>query len=194
MTNHGPSGPPPPGAGYGPPSVAPPAPGQSARPAVSRVDAVIVVAGVLALIVSASDYYTGQAKGALLEACRRGGIPCSTTTSAWAGFFGWFGVVLLAAAAMATGRAVLAPATAPVRTRWIAYAAASLGLVCTVVALFRVPAGDVPAGVDVGKLVDLGHGWSYWVVLVVSAAMTVLTFVRLPARAEPQPPGPSSPV
>src|SRR6476660_6039976 len=105
---------PPPGAGYGPkpgygqPAGGPPAGGAGGKAAgavsaVSPLDWALIAGGVIALIFSFFQYYTAEFTDRIKEqVCNRTDIPSSVrvgcdgdSASAWHGFFGWFGVVLL---------------------------------------------------------------------------------------------------
>jgi hypothetical protein len=119
-------------------------------------------------------------------------IACNTgTAGAWHGFFGWFGVLLaLLAAGLVAFAAFLPRADPRGRSRVVAFGAAGLGLLSTLIALAVIP--DWPALTDrvasIGgsysrslydsSIVD-GHGFSYWVVLVLLCLLTLVTFLRM---------------
>jgi hypothetical protein len=187
MTNYGaPPGPPP---GYGPPPGG--KPGFDPK-TVDQLDWAIIGGAILALIFSTFSYYSASAKGELKAFCQQAHQDCSDTASAWHGFWGWFGVVLLLVAAGATLASALGRQTKG-SARLTALIAAAVGLLCTIIALFVIPHGDVsglPAGESLDKFVDFGHGFSYWIVLILSIAVTVLALMRfqqtggqLPGRA-----------
>src|SRR4051812_29461492 len=155
---------PPPGGGYGPP---PPGPGHGPPPgyggqgygaprqgfnfaSLSPLDWGMLAAGPLALIFSFFGYYSaefGDRFKAVTGACAQpSGNPdietgCSgDTASAWHGFFGWFGVLLLLLASLLVAVAIFAPRVGkPVQMRLFGLAAAAAGLLCTFLALFIDP-------------------------------------------------------
>jgi hypothetical protein len=153
---------------------------------VDKLDWGIMGAGVLALIFSLFEYYTASAKGQLKQACDQGvlsGDSCSGSESAWHGFFGWFGVLLLLAAAAITALVVFAPQVkVPFPARLVALGAAVLGLLFTFIALFVTPEPSVPGGLPPGTslddFIDFGRGFSYWIILILALAATALAFLR----------------
>ncbi|HZC71248.1 MAG TPA: hypothetical protein VE442_11175 [Jatrophihabitans sp.] len=192
-------------AGYGSPAQY----GQHRRPGfepklVNPLDWAAMGAGVLALIFSFFAYYTYDAKAPEVrtECARPSDVPvqvrglvhdlCSgTSAGAWHGFFGWFGVLLgLFAAGLVAFTVFVSQAKPAGRTRLVALAAAGLGLVSTLIALAVVP--DWPA---LKNLVSMfggsyssrlyhrniadGHGFSYWIVLILLGVLTVVTFLRM---------------
>ena len=186
--------------GYGAPASRPAFDAKSVNP----LDWAIIGGAIVAFIFSFFEYYTASANvNGVLNACRaqaeQAGVDpslCSSAVSsqnlssasdsvgAWShGFFGWFGVLLLLGAAVMTLVAVMAPqAKAPTQVRMFALAAAGLGLLCTFIALFVDPAvpntSGIPSGVSVSDLVDIGRGFSYWIILIVSVALAVAAFLR----------------
>jgi hypothetical protein len=151
---------------------------------VNPLDWGIMAAAALALIFSLFDFYTATAKGALKQACDQGlvGTSCSASESAWHGFFGWFGVLLLLIAGIATALTVFRPhVRMPASPRLVALVAAALGLVLIVIALFVTPHKDVtglPPGTKLSDFIDFGRGFSYWVVLILAVAATALAYLR----------------
>jgi hypothetical protein len=130
------------------------------------LDIAIIAAGVVAVVFSFFDYYEVSV---LHEA---------DSTTAWHGFFGWFGTVLAAAGAVVVG---VAPFVSARRLRVspaaIAAALFALGAASTVEALFttgfdpgRRPLGAPP--------IHSGHGYAYWVSLAVIVAGAVLAAIR----------------
>ncbi|HEY7008855.1 MAG TPA: hypothetical protein VH395_07940 [Jatrophihabitantaceae bacterium] len=157
---------------------------------VNPLDWAIMAGAVLALIFSFFSFYQYKPKGPEAEqVCKTvTGVPtihdiCNgVDNSAWHGFFGWFGVLLLLVAAVVVAVALFAPqVTLPAPARMIALVLAALGFVFVLIALFVVPDGvyqgrTIPAG---SSDVDAGHGFSYWVVLVLAALVTALSALRL---------------
>lgn len=182
--------PPPPGATPPPP---PPAGGPyfpAAQAAVPKagfepLGLGIAVAGVLALIFSfVNKFYTVSATLDLGEDMG-GSQSISDSGSAWHGVFGWLGVVLAVVAAIYVVLAAfdIKPPNvpAPIATAGVL----GLAFLCELVALFVVPAGDVDKAKDEAsqmgmKLsVDEGHGWSYWLVLVLVIVALGLAVMKL---------------
>ena len=157
---------------------------------VNPLDWAIMVGAVLALIFSFFDFYKYTATGPdAQQACHTvTGVPlvhalCNGVgNSAWHGFFGWFGVLLVLVAGVVVAVALFAPqVTLPAPARMIALVLAALGFIFVLVALFVVPDGDyqgstIPAD---SSLIDAGHGFAYWVVLIVAAVVTALCALRL---------------
>ena len=187
-----PSGPPP--GGYGPPQGA--GGSSAAAPRASSVnplDWAVLGAGLLALIFSFFSFYTYDAKGPAKAACKAssGDIPgvlkplCSgDSASAWHGFFGWAGVVLIVLGALAVALAVFMPQVAlPVSARLVGAGLAALGTILVLIALFAPP--DWPPVSDLitnedqyNKAVDNGAGFSLYVVLILGLIVTALSFLR----------------
>jgi hypothetical protein len=159
---------------------------------------------VVALIFSFFGYFSYDATAAesRTECTHPGGLPvqarglahelCSgATVGAWHGFFAWFGVLLGVVAAGLVAYAVFVPhVNAPLLARRLAFGAAALALLSTLIALVIIP--DWPAlqsfAASVGgsysrgqydKNVSNGHGFSYWIVLITLAALTGMTFLQL---------------
>jgi hypothetical protein len=158
------------------------------------LDLALIAGGVIALIFSFFQYYTAEFTDRIKnQVCDRTDIPSSVrvgcdgdSASAWHGFFGWFGVVLLLVAAVLATVQVFAPQTLSARapTRLITLVLCGAGLLSTFVALFVIPHGDAGdslqgSGLTLDDVIDFGHGFSYWLILVVAAAMTAIAALRL---------------
>jgi hypothetical protein len=162
--------PPPPPPGDTPPPPPPP-PGQWGQPpgggasfdpkTVNPLDWGILGIGLLTFIFSFISYFTVSAGG------------FSESTSAWHGFFGWFGTLLALAAAVVVGLALFAP---QVKMPWPNYLVAlglfALATLSTFIALFTNPYPDL-------RGLDRGHGFGYWASLILVIAGTVLTLMRV---------------
>lgn len=117
------------------------------------------------------------------------------TGSAWHGFFGWFAVILAVIGAVVLLFALIAPQVKfPVPARLVSAGLFVLAFIFALIALFVVPSPDsatVPGvNIDMDKIVNVGHGFSYWVVLIVlliGAALSLLRFRQtggeLPGRS-----------
>ncbi|MEO9110972.1 MAG: hypothetical protein ABI368_12205 [Jatrophihabitantaceae bacterium] len=192
MTAYGPPPGPPQGAPYGAPQGPQNGPQRTGvdPKTVNPLDWGILGAGLLALIFSFFSYYNYAPKGASnISDCKQaasqgygGGDVCDGIgNSAWHGFFGWFGVLLVLIAAIAVAIAVFAPAVqSPVPLRLVALGATALGVVSTLLAVFIVPDGSYNGQtIDSGSSdVDAGHGFSYWIVLILVVIALVLAFLR----------------
>jgi len=170
----GQAGPPP--AGYGTPRA-----GFDPK-SVNPLDWATIGAAVLALIFSFFSYYSYAAKGSDAdEVCKHlSDVPAQyrgqykdvcdgVGNSAWHGFFGWFGVLLALIAAAAIAVAIFAPhISLPVPARLVGIGGLALGVIFTLIALAVVPDGDYKGTtIDSGASdVDAGHGWAYWLVLI----------------------------
>jgi hypothetical protein len=204
MTSYGPPGqppgPPPPPGSYGPP-----ASGGAAKfdpKSVNPLDWGILAAGVLSLIFSFFSYYTYDAKGPAKSTCDQlssiqdqlpGGAGsalsdlCSgDSAGAWHGCFGWFGVLLALIGAGLVAMALFAPhIKLPVAARLAALGAFALAVISTLLALLVVPEwptvgdlGGLISGDQYDKGVEEGHGFSYWIVLILIVVGLVLCFLR----------------
>jgi hypothetical protein len=132
---------------------------------VHPVDVAIVAAGVAALVLSLRNYYTVSV-GYVTE-----------STSAWHGFFGWFGTSLAVAGAAVVAASVVLPLRRlRVPPHPVAALLFALGAVSTFVALFT--SGYAARRPLPGVRVETGHGYGYWTSLAVIVAGAVLAVVR----------------
>jgi hypothetical protein len=136
-------------------------------PTVHPLDLATVAAGVAALVLSFRDYYTVSV-GYVSE-----------STSAWHGFFGWFGTSLaVAGAAVVAVAVVVPPRRLRVSPQPVAALLFALGAVSTLVALFT--SGYEANRPLPGVQVETGHGYGYWTSLAVIVAGAALAAVRVP--------------
>ncbi len=151
---------PPPGQPYGPPSG-----GGSFDPkSVNPLDWGILGAGALAFLFSFVSYYTYSYRGTDLG-----------SLNAWHGFFGWFAMLLALIGSAAVAAEIFAPhVKLPFPNRLIALGAYALATLCVLLALVVVPG----AGDFFNNSVDEGHGFGYWVSVIVIIAGAVLSFLR----------------
>jgi hypothetical protein len=150
-------------------------------------------AGILALIFSFFAFYSYDPKGPAKLACssqrsQLSGIEkqlCGgDSASAWHGFFGWFGALLVLIAAVGVMVAVFAPQlTLPVSIRLIGAGVAALGVLFLILALFIIP--DWPPIADLvtnqsqyDAVIDNSVGFSWYVVLILALVVVALSFVR----------------
>lgn len=163
--------PPPPGSWGPPPGQGPTGGGGSFDPkSVNQLDWAILGAGVLAFIFSFVSYYTFSPThcGSLCD-----GI--SVDENAWHGFFGWFAMLAALAGSAAVGLALFQPnVKLPMANRAIAVIAYAVASLCVILALFLVPGY---LGYD-GSGIDKGHGFGYWISLIVILAGLVLSLMR----------------
>jgi hypothetical protein len=135
-------------------------------PTVHPLDLATVAAGVAALVLSFRDYYTVSV-GYVSE-----------STSAWHGFFGWFGTSLaVAGAAVVAVAVVVPPRRLRVSPQPVAALLFALGAVSTLVALFT--SGYEAKRPLPGVQVETGHGYGYWASLAVIVAGAGLAAVRV---------------
>ena len=120
-------------------------------------------AGILAFLFSLFDYYKYSVAG------------ISATASAWHGFFGWFAALLALAGAAAVAVHIFArQMSLPVPIRTLCVALFAVATVCVLLALAVVPGASLTG-------LNKGHGFAYWVSLIVIIAGLVLSFLRLKA-------------
>jgi hypothetical protein len=130
------------------------------------LDAAIIACGAVAVVFSFRGYYTVSV------------AYVTDSTSAWHGFFGWFGTVLATAAAALVAAAMTAgQRRLPLPAHLMALILFVLGAASTFAALFS-------NGYDThrriaGATVDTGHGYGYWVSLAATLLGAVLTAVRV---------------
>lgn len=160
--------PPPPGGGYGAP-----------RPAfdpksVNQLDWAILGVGALTLIFSFFGFYTASASG--------GGLDYSESWSAWhdiagGGFFGWIGMVFAVAGAVVLALQLFSPQVRlRMDPRFLALAGFALGAICEILAIFIHPTFGSASGA--GFHASFGHGFSFWIILILTIGGTVLTLMR----------------
>jgi hypothetical protein len=159
--------PPPPPPGYGQQPV-PGGPRSSFDPkTINPLDWGLLAAGVLAFIFSFVSYYTASIDYQ--------GIHASGHINAWHGFFGWFAMLCALVGSGIVALALFAPQvrlSAPPRLiALIAYAIAAL---CVIIAIFVVPIDMTGAPPGASK----GHGFGFWISLIVILAGLVLALMR----------------
>ncbi|MGH8961539.1 MAG: hypothetical protein ACRDWT_10065 [Jatrophihabitantaceae bacterium] len=157
-----PPGGPPPGA-WGPPG----RPGQPFDPkSVNQLDWGILGAGVLAFIFSFVSYYTVTVSG--------GGFSATGSENAWHGFFGWFAMFCALAGSALVAMVLFAPQVKlPVPARLAGLGLYTVATLCVILALFVFPGGSYS-----GPGIDEGHGFGYWISLIVIIAGLVLSLMR----------------
>jgi hypothetical protein len=130
------------------------------------LDLVIVAAGALALAFSFFSYYTVTIQNV------------SSTTSAWHGFWGWFGALLAAVAALLVAVGWLAAAGPPPLSYGGALVLFAAAIASTLVALFQ-EGYDTSGPRAYALRVDNGHGYGYWVSLGAVVVGAVASLIRL---------------
>jgi hypothetical protein len=144
--------------------------------ALSPFDLAIMAMGVLGFLLSFAGFYKYSVK---VTAGGAGvSFGASGTVSAWHGFFGWFGVLAGLAAALILAADLIAKIPLPFNVRLVTFAAAAVAAVCLLLALVVVP-GNTGVASGFGIKIDKGHGWAYWIVLLMSLASAGLSFKRL---------------
>jgi vacuolar-type H+-ATPase subunit I/STV1 len=166
-----------------PPPGAYPPPGGPAKPAfdpktVDPMDWAIIGAGILSLIFSFFAYYKYKASYSIGGASQS----ISASASAWHGFFGWFAAIVALAAAAILAIELFMPGTLklPIPARTITLAGFALATLCVLLAFFIHP-GTGASVSGPGYSAKVGHGFSYFVTLILVIAGTVLSFLRLKA-------------
>lgn len=154
-----------------PPPSQPSGPTGSSRPAGSnplaganQLDLAQIGVGVLIFIASMLPFYTFSAEG--------GGITYSSSVNAWHGFFGWFAVLLALGAGGALAARLFANVQIP-SMRLIVLGLFAAAAVCMLLALVVVPGGGFSA-----PGYDSGHGFGYWLALLLSLGGAALAFMR----------------
>ncbi len=140
-----------------------------------KYDLGIVIAGVLIFLISLfPGYYTVEVSGGL-------GFSGSDSVSAWHGFFGWFGALLALAAAVLVALPLFnVRLQFPIRTAVLAlFGAATL---CLLIAFFVIPGGDCQGIQACEDAIDFGHGFSYWLSLLLVLGGLALSFMRKDAN------------
>jgi hypothetical protein len=132
----------------------------------------IIVAGVLAFLLSFFPFYTVSYDGGLL-----GGV--SGSGSAWHGFFGWFAVlVALAASVILALRLFGVHVLDAQMTRLAVLGGFALSLLCLIIAFFVTPGGGCQGVKACEDVVDFGRGFGFWATLIVVVVGLVLAFLR----------------
>lgn len=170
-----PSPAPPPAAPASPPPAAPGSAGtgyqfdadkaKAAFQGADKLDLGIIAAGVIAFLASFMPFYTASVGNAAFHV--------SANASAWHGFFGWFGILCCLAGAVVATLALLDVAL-PMPAGLTVLGAFALGTLCLILALFVFPGGGcggVPG-------CDTGHGFGYWLALLVGLVGTGLAYLR----------------
>jgi hypothetical protein len=140
---------------------------------VNQLDWGIMGAGLLAFIFSFVSYYSFSAKNC--------GDLCDNynlTESAWNGFFGWFAMLLAVVGSALVALELFMPQVKlPFPNRLIGLGCYAVATLCVILALFVVP-DYLGGGPGYDKYVDEGHGFGYWISLIVIIAGLVLSLMR----------------
>jgi hypothetical protein len=141
---------------------------------VNQLDWGILGAGLLAFIFSFMSYYNYSSKGNCGQFC------VSFNNSAWHGFFGWFGVLLILIAAGLVAMALFAPQIKlPVPNRLAALGLWALGTLCIILTLFIYPGSASYNGFSGSTSgADKSHGFAFWIVLILAIAGLVVSLMR----------------
>jgi hypothetical protein len=126
-----------------------------------------MAAGILAFLAGFMPFYK-LSVGA-------GGFAASGSWNAWHGFFGWFGVLCALVGAAAVAATLFAKVALPMPLYQIVTAAFGLASVCLILALFVNP---LPSCGGFGGC-SRGHGFGYWVALILVLAGTALSVLRM---------------
>jgi hypothetical protein len=138
----------------------------------NKLDLGIIAAGVVAWLAGFMPFYTASVSA--------GGFSQSASASAYHGFFGWFALWVALATAVVVALSLFNVVRLPMAVHQIAVAGFGLSLLCLVLALFIFPGGGCPDTGGLGGLsCDTGHGFGYWLALLVVLAGTVLSVLRM---------------
>lgn len=139
-----------------------------------QFDLGLIGAGLLTFIASLLPFYTASADVL--------GSTVSDSGNAWNGFFGWFGALCALAGAVLVGLHAMKVAL-PIPVRLAALVAFGLAALCMVLAFFIIPGSDCDdVGLGICDAIDFGHGFGYWLALILSLAGAALAFLRLNAE------------
>ncbi|MCW2528509.1 MAG: hypothetical protein JWM76_3369 [Pseudonocardiales bacterium] len=157
--------------------------------AVNPLDWGIIGAGVLAFLFSLFGFYKAKAT------INIGTVKQSTSESfsAWhevfgGGFFGWFAMVFAVAGAVVLALTLFVPGTKipiPLTARQLVLALFAAATLFEILAIFIKP--GVETGSGLGYSFSFGHGFAFWVSLIVIIAGTVLSYLRLKELGEKLP-------
>ena len=136
--------------------------------AVHRLDWAILGAGVLAMLFSFFDYYTFSASSSFYSV--------SASASAWHGFFGWFGALCAFAAAGVLMVQLLGRLPANVPGRLLTLGGFAAATLCVLLAFLVHPGTGY-----VGPGFHAGHGFSYWLSLIVIVVGLAASYQRFTA-------------
>ena len=184
---------PPPAPEY--PSAAPAGrPGFDAQ-SVDVKDWIILGAGLLAFVFSFPSYYVGKATSKITGK----GCPALSASSvrgsesAWHGFFGWFAALVAVLAAILLALHLFGPKMA-IPIRLVVLGGFTLALLSVILAFFLHP-GTGQGGSRSGQIgsctlkfeAHIGHGFGYWVSLIVIAVGAGVAYLQLRDSGEPVP-------
>jgi hypothetical protein len=141
---------------------------------INPLDWTLMGLGVLTLIFSFFGFYTGTASG--------GGFSRSDSISAWhdiagGGFFAWIGVILALLGAVVLALSLFSPTTQmPWAARLLVFIAFGAAFICELLATFLHPKFY---DFHIGPVhYTIGHGFSFWIVFVLTLVGAVLALMR----------------
>jgi hypothetical protein len=180
--------PPPPPPGDNPPPPPPPSPGQWGPPSgspqqfdpknVNPLDWTILGIGLLTFIFSFVSYYTASDSGV------------TVSESAWHGFFGWFAMLCALAGSVLVALELFMPQMKlPWPNRLIGLLLYAVAALCVILAIFIIPSTFCYRGFcgSVGSGVDKGHGWGFWLSLILILGGLVVSLMRVQQTGTPLP-------
>lgn len=130
-------------------------------------------AGLLAFIFSFASYYTYSYASPFP-------ISLSFSYNAWHGFFGWFAMLCALIGSAALAAELFAPqVTLQPPARLITLGAYAVATLCVILALFVYPGSALP---------NTGHGFGYWISLVVIIAGLAMSYLRFTQTGGKLPP------
>jgi uncharacterized membrane protein len=171
--------PPPPPGQWGPPPTGGPGGGSSFDPkTVNPLDWATLGVGFLVLIFSFFSFYSASVSGP--------GVDTSVGFSAWhdivgGGFFGWIAMVFAVAATVVLALLLFMPQMKfPFPSRLIVLAGYALAALCEILAIFLHPTFADSSETILGQHYSssFGHGFSFWLSLILILGGTVLALMR----------------
>lgn len=142
--------------------------------ALPRHDQGALVAGALAILLSFFGAFVTASVEGSDDIPGLSSIDTSSGTNAWYSF-GTLGMLLIVVAVAVVAVKAFAASNLPDGVPWrlVALATAGLGTLLVVLRGLTEGSGDIPDGLGVS--VDVGPGWSGWLLFVAAIALTVFT-------------------
>jgi hypothetical protein len=144
------------------------------------MDWALIAVGALAFLFSFISYYKFSVSGA-------GSLGDSASYSAWhdidgGGFVGWFGIIIALVGTVVVGLSLFAPQVTipvPVPPRLLALYVFVAAAVFEILALVLHP--KFGSDNEDGFKASFGHGFGFWLCLLLAIAAAVLSYLRLKA-------------
>jgi uncharacterized membrane protein YccF (DUF307 family) len=150
------------------------------------LDLGMIAAAVVIFLLSFFPYYTAKVEvnggGDIADLIGTGSS--STSFSAWHGFFGWFAALVALAVAVVLVLRLLGIGLDAATSRIVVLAGSAVVALCVVLALFVFPDGgaDLEGSFDLGGGVSMdtssGHGFGYWLSLLLALGLVAVAALR----------------